>query len=128
MRYGRGATRFKQSSGPNNNTKLFSCLDGSGDFVLSGKSTKKERLRKLSTLGTAKTTSFRDCEMGCNVADRDDELLRVDLKKKMKKSRSIKLLDVESLRSSPSSKNLSQPGKPPPQPLNVPITAASPQK
>ncbi|CAN6682834.1 unnamed protein product [Malus baccata var. baccata] len=74
VRRGGGATRFKQSSGPNSDTKLFPCLDGGGDFVLSGKSTKKERLRKLSALGTAKTTSFRDCEMGCNVSDRDDEL------------------------------------------------------
>ncbi|KAM1469056.1 hypothetical protein ACFX15_039191 [Malus domestica] len=49
-------------------------------------------------------------------------------KKKMKKARSIKLSDVESLRSSPLRKNLSQPGRPPPQPLNVPNTAASPQK
>ncbi|KAM1778420.1 hypothetical protein ACFX12_039920 [Malus domestica] len=49
-------------------------------------------------------------------------------KKKMKKSRSIKLSDVESMRSSPLRKNLSQPGRPPPQPLNVPNTAASPQK
>ncbi|XP_009354429.2 calmodulin binding protein PICBP [Pyrus x bretschneideri] len=51
-----------------------------------------------------------------------------DLKKKMKKSRSIKLSDVESLRSSPLRKNSSQPGKPPPPALNVPNTAASPQK
>ncbi|KAM2601635.1 hypothetical protein COP2_040978 [Malus domestica] len=49
-------------------------------------------------------------------------------KKKMKKARSIKLSDVESLRSSPLRNNLSQPGRPPPQPLNVPNTAASPQK
>nr|XP_028955000.1 calmodulin binding protein PICBP [Malus domestica] len=51
-----------------------------------------------------------------------------DLKKMMKKSRSIKLSDVESLRSSPLGKNSSQPGKPPPPALNVPNTAASPQK
>ncbi|KAM1434390.1 hypothetical protein ACFX13_043199 [Malus domestica] len=75
VRRGGGATRFKQSSGPSNTTtKLFPSLDGGGDFVLSGKSTKKERLRKLSALGTAKTTSFRVCEMGCDVPDRDDEL------------------------------------------------------
>ncbi|XP_048444118.1 uncharacterized protein LOC103927813 [Pyrus x bretschneideri] len=75
VRRGGGATRFKQSSGPSNTTtKLFPSLDGGGDFVLSGKSTKKERLRKLSALGTAKTTSFGDCEMGCDVPDRDDEL------------------------------------------------------
>ncbi|XP_022747540.1 uncharacterized protein LOC111297167 [Durio zibethinus] len=49
-----------------------------------------------------------------------------DLKKKMKKSRSIKLSDIESLRSSPSRKTISQPGKPPP--LNVPAAAATPQK
>ncbi|KAL6288685.1 hypothetical protein ACE6H2_006195 [Prunus campanulata] len=51
-----------------------------------------------------------------------------DLKKKMKKSRSIKLSDIESLRSSPLRKNISQPGKPPPPALNVPNTAAFPQK
>ncbi|KAM1263466.1 hypothetical protein ACFX15_027937 [Malus domestica] len=51
-----------------------------------------------------------------------------DLKKKMKKSRSIKLSDVESLRSSPLRTNSSQPGKPPPPALNVPNPAASPQK
>lgn len=51
-----------------------------------------------------------------------------DLKKKMKKSRSIKLSDNESLRSSPLRKNISQPGKPPPPSLNVPNTAAFPQK
>ena len=37
-----------------------------------------------------------------------------DMKKKIKKSRSIKLSDIESLRSSPTRRNLSQPGKPPP--------------
>ncbi|KAM2468070.1 hypothetical protein PS1_009803 [Malus domestica] len=58
VKRGGGAIRFKQSSGPNNDTKLFPCLDYGGDFVLSRKSTKKERLRKLSALGTAKTTSF----------------------------------------------------------------------
>ncbi|KAH0981770.1 hypothetical protein GBA52_008947 [Prunus armeniaca] len=51
-----------------------------------------------------------------------------DLKKKMKKSRSIKLSDNESLRSSPLRKNISQPGKLPPPSLNVPNTAAFPQK
>ncbi|BBG94824.1 hypothetical protein Prudu_003201 [Prunus dulcis] len=69
----RGATRFKQPSGH----KLFSCLAGvgagaGGDFVQSAKS-KKERLRKLSALGTA-SSSFQDCEMGCDVSDREDEL------------------------------------------------------
>ncbi|KAM1041267.1 hypothetical protein ACFX13_031209 [Malus domestica] len=49
-------------------------------------------------------------------------------KKKMKKARSNKLSDVESLRSSPLRNNLSQLGRPPPQPLNVPNTTASPQK
>lgn len=49
------------------------------------------------------------------------------MKKKMKKSRSIKLTDIESLRSSTLKKTISQPGKPPP--LNV-LTAAAvtPQK
>lgn len=37
-----------------------------------------------------------------------------DMKKKIKKSRSIKLSDIESLRSSPTRRNISQPGKPPP--------------
>ncbi|KAK6227723.1 Calmodulin-binding domain [Theobroma cacao] len=50
-----------------------------------------------------------------------------DLKKKMKKSRSIKLSDIEGLRSSPVRKTIAQPGKPPP--LNVPAAAAAtPQK
>ncbi|OMO50002.1 hypothetical protein CCACVL1_30718 [Corchorus capsularis] len=49
-----------------------------------------------------------------------------DLTKKMKKSRSIKLSDIEGLRSSPARKTIAQPGKPPP-PLNV-SAAASPQK
>lgn len=53
-------------------------------------------------------------------------------KKKMKKSRSIKLSDLEALQSSPSPasrRSLSQPGKPPPH-LHVPTTApsTSPQK
>jgi len=48
-----------------------------------------------------------------------------DMKKKMRKSRSIKLSDLEALQSSsPSSRrSLSQPGKPPP--LHTPTTAAS---
>ncbi|KAG7945821.1 hypothetical protein I3843_14G007900 [Carya illinoinensis] len=50
----------------------------------------------------------------------------VDLKKKMKKTRSIKLSDIESLRSSPRRRHISQTGKPPP--LGVPATAAIPQK
>lgn len=50
----------------------------------------------------------------------------VDMKKKMKKSRSIKLSDIDSLRSSPFRRNLSQPGKPPP--VKVHATAAIPQK
>lgn len=49
-----------------------------------------------------------------------------DLKKKMKKSRSIKLSDIDNLRSTPFKRNLSQPGKPPS--LNVCATAATPQK
>ncbi|XVF84090.1 hypothetical protein PTKIN_Ptkin16aG0546800 [Pterospermum kingtungense] len=52
-----------------------------------------------------------------------------DLKRKMKKSRSIKLSDIESLRSSssPLRKTIAQPGKPPP--LDVPpAAAATPQK
>ncbi|XP_022764939.1 uncharacterized protein LOC111310080 [Durio zibethinus] len=47
-----------------------------------------------------------------------------DLKKKMKKSRSIKLSDIEGLRSSsPLRKTVAQPGKPPP--LHVPPAAAT---
>ncbi|KAJ7949294.1 Plant calmodulin-binding protein-related, putative isoform 1 [Quillaja saponaria] len=49
-----------------------------------------------------------------------------DMKKKMKKSRSIKLSDLEGLRSTPSKRNISQPGKPPT--LQVPAPAATPQK
>ncbi|KAG6630339.1 calmodulin binding protein PICBP [Carya illinoinensis] len=49
-----------------------------------------------------------------------------DLKRKMKKTRSIKLSDIESLRPSPMRRNVSQLGKPPP--LGVPATAAIPQK
>ncbi|XP_061357496.1 calmodulin binding protein PICBP-like [Gastrolobium bilobum] len=50
-----------------------------------------------------------------------------DMKKKMKKSRSIKLSDHKGLQSSsPSRRSFSQPGKP--QPLHVPTTTASPQK
>ncbi|KAK9284102.1 hypothetical protein L1049_012363 [Liquidambar formosana] len=55
-----------------------------------------------------------------------------EMKKKMKKSRSIKLSDIESLRSSssPLKRNISQPGKPPPPPPahDVPAGAAIPQK
>jgi hypothetical protein len=51
-----------------------------------------------------------------------------DMKKKMKRSRSIKLSDIESLKSSsPLRKSMSQPGKLPP-PLNAPTTEATPQK
>ncbi|KAF2322468.1 hypothetical protein GH714_017194 [Hevea brasiliensis] len=48
------------------------------------------------------------------------------MKKKMKRSRSIKLSDIESLDSSPLRKTMSQPGKPPT--LNASTTAATPQK
>lgn len=56
-----------------------------------------------------------------------------DLKKKMKKSRSTKLSDIESLRSSSSSlplrKSISQPGKPPTLKVeNIAAAAAVPQK
>ncbi|KAJ6713293.1 CALMODULIN-BINDING PROTEIN-RELATED [Salix purpurea] len=53
-----------------------------------------------------------------------------DMKKKMKRSRSIKLSDIESLKSSPPPlrKSMPQPGKPPPPPLNAPATEATPQK
>ncbi|XVF24216.1 hypothetical protein REPUB_Repub13aG0108600 [Reevesia pubescens] len=50
----------------------------------------------------------------------------IDLKKKMKKSRSIKLSDIEGLRSSPLRKTISQPGKPPP--INFPAVAVTPPK
>jgi len=50
-----------------------------------------------------------------------------DMKKKMKRSRSIKISDIESLKSSsPLRKAISQPGEPPP--LNDTTTAAAPQK
>ncbi|CAJ1959059.1 unnamed protein product [Sphenostylis stenocarpa] len=51
-----------------------------------------------------------------------------DMKKKMKKSRSIKLSDLEALQSSssPSRRSFPQPAKPPP--LHTPTTSASPQK
>ncbi|XP_044488539.1 calmodulin binding protein PICBP [Mangifera indica] len=50
-----------------------------------------------------------------------------EMKKKMKKSRSIKLSDVDSLRSSsPLKQTFSQPGKPPPE--NIPSLATPPQK
>ncbi|KAJ6944471.1 calmodulin binding protein PICBP isoform X1 [Populus alba x Populus x berolinensis] len=50
-----------------------------------------------------------------------------DMKKKAKRSRSIKISDIESLKSSsPLRKAISQPGKLPP--LNVTTTAAAPQK
>lgn len=56
----------------------------------------------------------------------DNKSRGADMKKKMKKSRSIKLSDLESLQSSsssPSRRSLSQPGKPPT--LHVSTTAAS---
>ncbi|KAK7323374.1 hypothetical protein VNO77_26846 [Canavalia gladiata] len=51
-----------------------------------------------------------------------------DMKKKMKKSRSIKFSDIEALQSSssPSRRSLSEPAKPPP--IYAPTTSASPQK
>ncbi|KAM5565118.1 hypothetical protein ABKV19_019242 [Rosa sericea] len=63
----RGAIRVKQSSGH----KLFSGVGG--DFVLLEKS-KKERIRKLSTIGRGGATSS-SLEMGCEVSDREDEEL-----------------------------------------------------
>ncbi|KAG5049270.1 hypothetical protein JHK85_010373 [Glycine max] len=57
----------------------------------------------------------------------DGKTRGADMKKKMKKSRSIKLSDLEALQSSsPSRRRLSQPGKP--LPLHTPTTTASPQK
>ncbi|XP_040364687.1 uncharacterized protein LOC112171858 isoform X3 [Rosa chinensis] len=58
------ARRFKQSSGH----KLFS--GAGGDFVLLEKS-KKERIRKLSTIGRGATCS--SLEMDCDVSHREDE-------------------------------------------------------
>ncbi|KDP40501.1 hypothetical protein JCGZ_24500 [Jatropha curcas] len=49
-----------------------------------------------------------------------------DMRKKMKRSRSIKRSDIESLNSPPSRKTISQLGKPPP--FNAPSAAATPQK
>ncbi|KAF5742430.1 hypothetical protein HS088_TW09G00478 [Tripterygium wilfordii] len=57
---------------------------------------------------------------------RDGKSRGPDMKKKMKKSRSIKVTDAESLQSPPMRKTISQPGKPPP--LNAPGTPATPQK
>ncbi|XP_028760616.1 uncharacterized protein LOC114719300 [Neltuma alba] len=52
-----------------------------------------------------------------------------DMKKKMKKSRSIKLSDMEILKSTPSKKSFSQPGKPPPfVQVHPPVSSSSPQK
>lgn len=56
--------------------------------------------------------------------NQDGKTRGADMKKKMKKPKSIKLSDMEILRSSPSKKSFSQPGKPPPF-LHVPPTASS---
>ncbi|KAK6933875.1 Calmodulin-binding domain, plant [Dillenia turbinata] len=47
-----------------------------------------------------------------------------DMKKKMKKARSIKLSDIESLTSSPVRNEVPQPGEPPPIPRNTPVASA----
>ncbi|XP_002513102.2 calmodulin binding protein PICBP [Ricinus communis] len=49
-----------------------------------------------------------------------------DMKKKMKRSRSIKLSDIESLKSSPLRNTVSEHGKPPP--LSTPAATTTPQK
>ncbi|XP_041018744.1 uncharacterized protein LOC121260790 isoform X4 [Juglans microcarpa x Juglans regia] len=56
---------------------LFACdFEGSdgvcGNFVHSERS-KKERLRRLSVVGRT-STSYEDCEMGCDLSDKEDEL------------------------------------------------------
>ncbi|KAI4333027.1 hypothetical protein L6164_017884 [Bauhinia variegata] len=57
----------------------------------------------------------------------DGKTRGADMKKKMKKPRSIKLSDLKAIQPSPQKKSISQPGRPPP-PLQVPTTARSPQK
>ncbi|XP_042987716.1 uncharacterized protein LOC122315694 isoform X2 [Carya illinoinensis] len=53
--------------------KLFSGSDGvCGNFVHSERS-KKERLRRLSVIGRT-SSSYEDCEMGCDLSDKEDEL------------------------------------------------------
>ncbi|KAK6928852.1 Calmodulin-binding domain, plant [Dillenia turbinata] len=47
-----------------------------------------------------------------------------DMKKKLKKARSIKLSDIESLTPSPVRHEVAQPGKPPPMPRNTAVIAA----
>ncbi|XP_028788861.1 calmodulin binding protein PICBP isoform X1 [Neltuma alba] len=52
-----------------------------------------------------------------------------DMKKKMKKSRSIKLSDMDILKSTPPKKSFSQPGKPPPfVQVHPTVSSSSPQK
>ncbi|KAF5455774.1 hypothetical protein F2P56_025320 [Juglans regia] len=65
----RGASRFSLATPKN----LFSGSDGvCGNFVHSERS-KKERLRRLSVVGRT-SSSYEDCEMGCDLSDKGDEL------------------------------------------------------
>uniref|UniRef100_A0A5B6YJQ7 Calmodulin-binding domain-containing protein n=1 Tax=Davidia involucrata TaxID=16924 RepID=A0A5B6YJQ7_DAVIN len=77
-----------------------------------------DHVKSEKRLGNLKPSSYQH---------QDGKNRGADLKKKMKKSRSFKRSDFESLRS-PTLRP--QPGKPPPPPppLDVPATAASPQK
>ncbi|KAF9686403.1 hypothetical protein SADUNF_Sadunf03G0155000 [Salix dunnii] len=77
-----------------------------------------DHFKSEKLLGSLKPSSCQ-CQDGKNRGP--------DMKKKMKRSRSIKLSDIESLKSSsPSRKAMSQSGKLPP--LNGTTTAATPQK
>ncbi|XVE69518.1 hypothetical protein DITRI_Ditri09bG0158500 [Diplodiscus trichospermus] len=77
-----------------------------------------DHVKSEKRLGSLKKPSFCQHQDGKNKG--------IDLKKKMKKSRSIKLSDTEGLRSSSLRQTIAQPGKPPP--LHVPAAAATPQK
>ncbi|RDX58569.1 hypothetical protein CR513_62103, partial [Mucuna pruriens] len=91
-------------------------------------------LSKLGTQAEHVKSDKRLANMKLSSSQHQDGKSRgADMKKKMKKSRSIKLSDLEALQSSspssssPSRRSFSQPGKPPS--LHVPTTtAASPQK
>ncbi|OAY53460.1 calmodulin binding protein PICBP [Manihot esculenta] len=76
-----------------------------------------EHIKSENRLGNLKQTSCQN---------QDGKNRGPDMKKRMKRSKSIKLSDFESLNSSPLRKTLSQPGKPPP--LSASTAAATPQK
>ncbi|XWS56795.1 hypothetical protein CRYUN_Cryun09bG0116400 [Craigia yunnanensis] len=76
-----------------------------------------DHIKSEKRLGTLKPSAYHH---------QDGKNKGTDLKKKMKKSRSIKLSDIEGPRSSPLRKTVAQPGKPPP--LNIQAAAVTPQK